>query len=918
MPTPEEEARQTIDEKLVEAGWLVQDRKQINLGAGLGVAIREYPMTSGPTDYLLVVDRKAVGVIEAKPVGHTLSAVSDQSDKYVKGVPEDIVATHDPLPFAYESTGVETLFRDLRDPDTRSRQVFSFHQPDTLLDWAEQEDTLRTRLTQLPSLVTAGLRDCQIEAVTNLEKSFAANRPRALIQMATGSGKTFTAITFIYRLIKYADARRVLFLVDRKNLGKQAFSEFSQYRTPDDGRLFTELYNVQHLKSNKLDSVSRVCITTVQRLYSMLSGEEDLDESLEEESFYQTFGASGPPKEVVYNRKFPIEYFDFIVTDECHRSIYNLWRQVLEYYDAFLIGLTATPSRQTFGFFNQNLVMEYPHERAVADGVNVGYDVYRIKTKVTESGAVVEAKNYVDKRDRRTRKVRWEQIDEDLQYSNRDLDRSVVAVDQIRTVVREFRDKLFTDIFPGRKDVPKTLVFAKDDSHAEDIVNIIREEFGKGNDFCKKITYRTTGEDPATIETSFRNSYNPRIAVSVDMLSTGTDIRPLECLLFMRDVKSKVYFEQMKGRGTRVITQTDLQAVTPDTECKTHFVIVDAVGVCETDKTDMRPLERKPNANFKQVLNRVVMGHRDPSTLSTVASRLSRLSRTLTEEEHREIEAVNGNVPLKTVINNLLDAIDPDVQEQTAKVMLETDAPTKEQVKKAAKQLAEKATLIFDKPEFRNKLLEIKERNEQTIDKITKDEVLFSGADEQALEKARGVVQSFRQFMDEHKDELTALQIFYSIPYRRRQMSYEAVKQLADAISRPPYSLSTARIWHAYEKLEQAKVRQMGPQGLLTNIVSLVRFALGKADELEPFDLTVERRFDQWLIEQKTAGREFTQEQLDWLNMIKAHIAGNIHIDVEDFDLVPFNQRGGVVKAAQLFGKELENLLNEMNEVLAA
>jgi len=918
MPTPEEEARQIIDEKLVAAGWLVQDRKQINLGAGLGVAIREYPMTSGPTDYLLVVDRKAVGVIEAKPIGDTLSGVAEQSDKYVKGVPEDIIAIQDPLPFAYESTGVETLFRDLRDPDTRSRLVFSFHRPETLLDWAEQEDTLRTRLTRLPNLVTDGLRDCQIEAVANLEKSFAANRPRALIQMATGSGKTFTAITFIYRLIKHADAKRVLFLVDRKNLGKQAFSEFSQYRTPDDGRLFTELYNVQHLKSNKLDTVSRVCITTVQRLYSMLSGEADLDESLEEQSFYDTFGASAPPKEVAYNPQFPIEYFDFIVTDECHRSIYNLWRQVLEYYDSFLIGLTATPSRQTFGFFNQNLVMEYPHERAVADGVNVGYDVYRIKTKVTESGAVVEAKNYVDRRDRRTRKVRWEQIDEDLQYSNRDLDRSVVAVDQIRTVVREFRDRLYTDIFPGRKDVPKTLVFAKDDSHAEDIVNIMREEFGKGNDFCKKITYRTTGEDPATIETSFRNSYNPRIAVSVDMLSTGTDIKPLECLLFMRDVKSQIYFEQMKGRGTRVITQTDLQAVTPDTDCKTHFMIVDAVGVCETDKTDMRPLDRKPSANFKQVLNRVVMGHRDPNTLSTVASRLARLSRTLSDEEHKEIEAVNGNVPLNTVINNLLDAIDPDVQQKTAQVMLETAEPTNEQVKKAAKQLAEKATLIFDKPEFRNKLLEIKERSEQTIDKITKDEVLFSGSDEQALEKARGVVQSFKQFMEEHKDELTALQIFYSVPYGQRQLSYEAVKQLAEAISRPPYSLSTAKIWHAYEKLEQAKVRHMGPQRLLTNIVSLVRFALGTANELEPFDLTVDRRFEHWLTEQKAAGRNFTAEQLDWLNMIKAHIAGNVHMEVEDFDLVPFNQRGGVVKAVQVLGKDLEQLLDEMNEVLAA
>jgi type I restriction enzyme R subunit len=215
-----------------------------------------------------------------------------------------------------------------------------------------------------------------------------------------------------------------------------------------------------------------------------------------------------------------------------------LWRGVLEYFDAFIVGLTATPNNQTFGFFNKNLVMEYSRPKAVMDGVNVQGEVYRIRTAITEGGSRIDAGYYVDKRERLTRRIRWEQLDDALTYAATQLDRDVVAVDQIRTVVRTFRDRLFTEIFPGRTEVPKTLVFAKDDSHAEDIVRIMREEFGKGNDFCQKITYKVTGVSPEDLIAQFRNSYNPRIAVTVDMIATGTDIKPLEILLFMRPVQS--------------------------------------------------------------------------------------------------------------------------------------------------------------------------------------------------------------------------------------------------------------------------------------------------------------------------------------------------------------------------------------------
>ncbi len=544
---PEQQARLEIDAALTASGWAVQDYASVDLSAASGIAVREVPLKSGRCDYLLLVDRKPVGIVEAKKVGSTLSAASEQSARYGENLP-DFFEARGPIPFYYESTGVETYFRCERDPEPRSRHVFSFHKPETLAEWAADEKSLWARMQGFPPLVTTGMRACQVEGIMNLERSFAAGHPRALIQMATGAGKTYTACAFTYRLIKHAHARRVLFLVDRANLGRQAKGEFDQFVTPETNRKFTELYNVQHLTSNQLDSVARVTICTIQRLYSMLRGEE-LPEEMDELSGFELSAADSRPREVVYNPAIPIETFDFIVTDECHRSIYNLWRQVLEYFDAFLIGLTATPGKQTIGFFNQNLVMEYNHERAVADGVNVGYEVYRIRTQVTEQGGKVEKGFYVDKRSKETRARRWEQLDEDLTYTAGEVDRSVVVPSQIRTVLEAFRDALPTELFPGRTMVPKTLIFAKDDSHAEDIVGIVREVFSKGNDFAKKITYQSKHSEtgaPAKGEEliqQFRTSPQLRIAVTVDMIATGTDIKPLECLLFLRDVRSRVYFE---------------------------------------------------------------------------------------------------------------------------------------------------------------------------------------------------------------------------------------------------------------------------------------------------------------------------------------------------------------------------------------
>jgi type I restriction enzyme R subunit len=925
-PTPESLAREQIDAALRSAGWIIQDYKAVDLGAARGIALREVPLKSGRCDYLLLVARRAVGVIEAKKAGATLSTVADQSAHYGQHLPEFLQGTGR-LPFFYETTGVETFFRDDRDPEPRSRRVFCFHRPETLAEWLAEPTTLRYRLAQMPfahPLSTAGMRDCQVEAITSLEKSFAEAKPRALIQMATGAGKTYTACAFTYRLIKYAGGRRVLFLVDRANLGRQATAEFQQFVTPDTGRKFTELYNVQHLTSNQLDSVSRVTICTIQRLYSMLRGEE-LPEDADEISTYELDAADGRAKEVAYNPNIPIETFDFIVTDECHRSIYGLWRQVLEYFDAFIIGLTATPSKQTIGFFHQNLVMEYNHERAVADGVNVGYEVYRIKTDVTERGGLVEKGFYVDKRSKETRATRWARLDEDLVYEARDLDRSVVVKSQIRTVLEAFKAALFTELFPGRTLVPKTLIFAKDDSHAEDIVHIVREVFGKGNDFAKKITYKSYNAETKRYEKSetliqeFRTSPQLRIAVTVDMIATGTDIKPLECLLFLRDVRSRSYFEQMKGRGTRVLTPTDLQAVSgADAHAKTGFIIVDAVGVCESDKTDSHPLERKRTVAFKDLLLGVAMGKRDEDTLTTLAGRLARLNREITGEQRKQVEEMGGK-PLAQLSLSLLRAIDPDVIAETAtgKPGASPDEVAPVLMEKTRQELIAEACKPFDRPTLRDFLAQAKQEAEQIIDVTTIDTITHQGFDDAARQKAAGLVKTFRDYVEQHHAEIAALQILYSRPYRQR-LTEPMLKELERKLRDANATWNEETLWQAFAATEPGKVKGRSVVNRFADLVPLVRFALEQQPVLEPFAISVQARFESWLAEKTKAGTEFTADQRAWLDLIRDHVATSLSIEPDDFEYAPFNQRGGLGKAHQLFGPQLPSLLEELNTLLVA
>jgi type I restriction enzyme R subunit len=922
---PEQSARDRIDEMLAECGWIVQDKKAINFNAGPGIAVREYPTDTGPADYVLFVDQHAVGVIEAKKeeAGQNLTTAEDQTSDYAHAKLK-WVSKHQPLPFLYESTGIVTRFTDTRDPKPRSREVFSFHRPETMRAWLEAGTSLRTRLVAMPLLnqqkvpaAALGLRACQEAAITNLEVSFKDNRPRALIQMATGSGKTFTAITEIYRLLKHAKAKRILFLVDTKNLGEQAEQEFMAYTPSDDNRKFTELYTVQRLKSSYVATDSQVCICTIQRLYSILK-DEPLDQALEEISPAEQLTRPKKPLPVVYNAKVPLEFFDFIVIDECHRSIYNVWQQVLDYFDAFLVGLTATPDNRTYGFFRKNVVSDYSHEKAVADGVNVGNEVYTIETEVTKNGTRLIAKQQVEKREKLTRKRRWELQDEDESYSAKQLDGPVIVPDQIRTIIRAFRDKL-PEIFPGRSEVPKTLVFAKTDSHADDIINIIREEFAEGSAFCKKITYKAD-EDPKSVLAQFRNDFYPRIAVTVDMIATGTDVKPLECLLFMRDVKSRNYFEQMKGRGTRTLGHDDLRKVTPSApSAKTHYVIVDAIGVTKSLKTASTPLITKPTVPLKDLAMGVMMGAHDTDTVSSLAGRLSRLNQQLEPADHARIAEKSGGVALTTIVSQLFNAIDADAIEKKALELArqpEGTNPGDANREQAQALLVKAAANIFTGP-FVELLDTIRREKEQAINHEHLDQVLTAGWDKDARQNAETLTKDFSAWLRAHKDQLAALTIFYDQPYRRREVTFAMLEAVMATLRADAPRFAPLRVWSAYRQLDNYQGRQ--PLNELTALVALIRRASGLDASLATFDDTVRRNFQTWVLRRHAgSGEKFNETQMAWLQMIRDHIGTSFHLERDDLEMAPFDSEGGLGKMFQLFGDRMDPLIAELNEALVA
>ncbi|MBT2536286.1 DEAD/DEAH box helicase family protein [Arthrobacter sp. ISL-69] len=926
-PLSEIQARRNIDRQLETAGWIIQDYKDIAPVVAPGVAVREFPLPTGFADYMLYVDAKLVGVIEAKKEGTALTGVEWQTNKYASGLPAKAQMASwrrgEPLPFCYESTGAETRFTNRLDPDARSREVFSFHRPQTMRSWMEKADsnphspTFNARIHGLPELNEDGLRPNQKDAVRGIERSLKAQHPRALVQMATGAGKTFTAVTSVYRLIKYAQASKVLFLVDRNNLGEQAESEFVNYMAPDDGRRFGDMYAVQRLAGHTVLNSTSVAISTIQRVFRMLQG-EDLPEA--DTEFDEENGDAEPPipVDVRYSAELPPETFDLIIVDECHRSIYGRWRAVLEYFDAPIVGLTATPTKQTMGFFDQNLVSEYTYEQSVADNVNVPFSVYRIKTQMTEQGATVEAGTVVPYRDRGTRRKRYEELEEDYRYTGQQIGRTVIAEDQIRTVLNTFRDKLYTEIFPGRSYLPKTLIFAKDDNHADEIVQQVREVFGKGQDFAAKITYksRSQGHDPKTLLQEFRNSPTLRIAVTVDMIATGTDVRAIECVFFMREVRSAVYFEQMKGRGARIMDADQYAAVTPDAingRKKDQFVIVDAVGVTDSPLVDAVPMERTaPSVSLEQLLQKAGTLTISADEVSTLAARLSKLETQLNPSETAELTQAAGGTTLRQIVKDLAAVSDHDAVEAARDAGGE--ARVSELLRGGVEQLA-------GNPELRKLILELRREKDILFDEVNADQ-LYSATRVDYGTSSLDRVKSFREFLHQHQEEIAVLQFIHGSGTGRP--TYSQLQELAERVRRVPTIGSVDMLWQSYAALGELADPEHKPA--VTDLFTILRHELAKEDSeagvsgcILSYSAVIEQRLESWLQKQERQGVEFTEDQRWWIRRISDVVKTSIAVTIDDLDKTPFTERGGTYGFVRDFGADRAlRVFHDLDEELIA
>lgn len=938
-------------------GWRVTDPGAREVKPG-GEAVRS-AMTPG--SYSLYVGRDLVGIVLSGPVGCDLDGLIQQARQHATSLTERQrqVAWRTPLPFVYATDGDRWWFRNDLDsePDNntsvggaRPRKVFAVHQPATVSRWLREATahpdapTLRARLRRLRSqpFGQQKLRPNQHRAIRGLEKSLAQDLPRALIQMATGAGKTFTVVASSERLLQHAKAHRILFLVDRNTLGTQAVAEYDKFRLPDSGRAFKEGYPVLHLTGGQITGSAKVVVTTIQRLWSMLSGQPvpEVSDADDAEDAYQE---NQPPPEVVYNPQLPPDAFDFIVVDECHRSIYGRWRPVLEYFDAHVVGLTATPVLQTFGYFNENLVSEYTTAAAIADKVNVDYDVYRITTRISAEGSLIpgrsttvqpdgtveQVNNVISVIDRPTRRERYRMLEKDDPYTEKELNRRVQSLDQIRTILTTFRDRLFTEIFPPdidletgeiqqREVVPKTLIFAQDNIHADRIVQAVREIFNRRDDFCAKITSQVSRAED--LVQAFRSQPQLRIAVTVDMIATGTDVPALECLLFLRDVKTWSYFEQMKGRGSRSIKPENLRKITPDAKAKDRFVIVDAVGVTQSDKIDARPLVRD-QANRLASLERLLgaLGRGEPLSVddtATLAGRLSRLGQRLSERDLAEIEAQAGGIELEKLVGQIVEAVDED-QLREVRAQIEGDGGTPEDAEAAVRQrLAEAISPLAAGSPLYELVLRLARRSEILVDHLSQDQLLEArGISREEL--AEHVIRSWKDFLIEHREEITPLRLAFAEGISPSE-AYTRLKDLADRLSVPPHRWTPERVWEAYLALEEARAMNSRRAGV-PELLALLRYEWGMDDELRPYRVTVEERFEAWLVRQAQAGVAFTPAQRKWLDLIVDTVANSVTVSFASLDKGARWKNGGSVRFIEDFGRDrAAALLNELDKELGA
>ena len=876
--TPEEKARQKIDQWFTDAGWKVLDREDYEPTYS-AVAIREGLLKGNlEADYFLFLNGKAVGVLEAKKEDIDVSSnkVCEQAVLYARSVPKIYQAYQKPLPFIFTSNGKELYFCDFRKQDSCFKQITTIPTPYELVKLLGISDYF----AGLPTLRKKGLRNCQYEAVTELEKSFRSGQNRALMVLATGAGKTYTACLAAYRMLSYTPMRRILFLVDRNNLGKQAEGEFGTFRLTENGDAFNTIFTVNRLRSASIPSDSNVIISTIQRLFSFLKGETIEDNDYDDDS-EPTEEVTLPP-----NPNLPHDYFDMIIIDECHRSIYGNWRKVLDYFDtARLVGLTATPIEETKKFFNYNIIVNYTLEKSIVDGVNVDCRVYRIKTQVTENGGAILEGEKVKEETRYTGEVKTISTKETKNYTNKELNRSIINPAQIKLILSTYRDVVYTELFndPQRKPnldyLPKTLIFALNEAHATNIVQIAKEVFGRTDErFVQKITY-SAGDSNELIR-QFRNDKDFRIAVTCTLVATGTDVKPLEVVMFMRDVESLPLYIQMKGRGVRTIGDEQLRNVTPNAYSKDCFYLVDAVGVTEHEQTTPTATDdpTTKTITLKELLERISHGYLPDEYLKRIAATLSRIYNKADNSQRTEFARL-AHDDMKELASRIYDAL----ENSTLPPFISTNEPNNERkglVAPLANHADARRYLLILAAGFVNTLMP------------GEDTLIYKGF---SIEEAKSTTDAFEDFCQKYYDEIEALRIIHNND--GEPITYSMLKDLENRLKMANNHFTSKQLWNSYAIVNPKAVRRSTTKEeseALTNIIQLVRFAFRQIERLDSVVYTSKQYFNLWLGQSQ---REITDKQREVISRIVDYIAANGACTVRDIREDDATQAAQMIRA---------------------
>ena len=905
--TPEERARLKIDKKLEAAGWRVVSRAEFVPDEAIAVA-EGLLQGNDEADYLLFLMGKAVGVVEAKreEIDVNTPKVITQAEGYTHKLPSWCAAWQNPLPLVWLSNGNRYFFRDLRDADqTEYTEVNGFLSPKEVVKLLQIPD----RYAGLPLIQKRGLRDCQYEGIYNLEQSLKTGKERALMVLATGAGKTYLAITMAYRLLNYAQYHRVLFLVDRNNLGRQAEREFGSYRLTESGDPFNTIFGVDRLKSGNVEQGANVVISTIQRLFALLSGEPvtDINEDDEMPLDDDNERDNTPTMLLPGNPQLPRDYFDLIIIDECHRSIYSSWRAVLDYFgNAVKVGLTATPAPQTLVYFEQNRVVNYTLEKSILDHVNVGYRTYRIKTEVTENGGAIREGDKTRQETVYTGKTEDVVRTDTMQYTKEELNRSIINPSQIKLILQTYKDAVYTEMFtdpqrePNFDYLPKTLIFALNDRHADNIVCIAEEVFGRehGDGYVQKITYSAGNTDQLIKD--FCNEQRFRIAVTVTLVATGIDIKPLEVVMFMRYVKSQLLYEQMKGRGVRTIGDDVLRSVTPNAVSKDLFFLVDAVGVTEGEHTIPQPQkEQMPVPSLERLLEMIVHGDVSDDNLWLLSQRISRINARYEDRERDKFQTLAG-ITMEKLALRIAQAVLSEEGNTPLPPYTDINQPNTER-----KALVQE---IVQHKEAREYLLELNKGYVNTL-QPGEDTLISKGF---TMEEAQQTVDAFEQYIQTHKDDIEALQIIYSGNPLNREMLEDLVATLQNVNAQ----FEPHRLWNSYALVQPEKVKHFNSKereqrNLLTNIIQLVRFAYKQTNRLDTLSATANQYFNLWCGQ---AQRSLTQEQIDIFRHVKDYIVANGSCNIGEYMELDGDSESETAFLLQSIGK---NALHEHLNTLA-